>query len=73
MSQVFLQLEPSERTVTLAAAQIYAAYIAAGKVAEGDEGRWMQKAIGEAIQIAYHTDQAVQSDGETSKNAPRSF
>lgn len=59
-----LALQPSEAVVVRAAAAIFAAYITAGKVAEGNEGVWIRKAIREAYEIARLTDEAVQSDSE---------
>jgi hypothetical protein len=59
-------LQPSEAAVTQAAAAIYAAYITAGKVAEGKQEEWMQRSIREALWIARATDEAVHSDSEMS-------
>lgn len=59
-----LKLQHSESVVIQAAAQIYAAYIAAGRVAEGEEARWMERSIREAIRIARATDASVISDEE---------
>ena len=44
MPRVTLTLHPSEAVVIRAAAQIYAAYITAGRVKEGSEKEWMQRA-----------------------------
>jgi hypothetical protein len=59
-----LKLQHSESIVVQAAAQIYSAYIAAGRVADGEEARWMERSIREAIRIAKATDAAVVSDEE---------
>jgi hypothetical protein len=67
MQQWMLKLEPSEMAVARSASQIYAAYVSTGRVSPGSEPQWMQKAVHEAIQIAYLTDQAVQSDDENRK------
>lgn len=64
MTKSHISLQHSEGLVMQAAAQIYAAYITAGRVAEGDEESWMQKAIREAIRIAQATDDAIISDDE---------
>lgn len=64
MNKVHLALHPSERVVTTAAAQVYAAYIAAGLVREGNEEEWMQRAVREAIRIAQLCDEAITSDNE---------
>lgn len=64
MSKVYLTLHPSERAVATAAAQIYSAYIAAGRVSEGTQSDWMQRSVQEAIEIAKIADQSITSDGE---------
>ena len=64
MKKPSLSLQPSEGIVVRSAAQIYAAYIAAGRVVEGTEREWMERAIREAFLIARLTDEAVQSDTE---------
>jgi hypothetical protein len=64
MSKQHLKLQPSESVVIQAAAQIYAAYIAAGRVEQGQEPQWMQRSIQEAMMIAQATDDAIISDEE---------
>ncbi|MBX3399371.1 MAG: hypothetical protein KF873_11555 [Gemmataceae bacterium] len=64
MAKAFLSLQPSEMIVARSAANIYAAYIAAGRVPEGKEQDWMRRAIGEAFTIARLTDEAIHSDDE---------
>ena len=59
-----LRLQHSESVVVQAAAQIYAAYIAAGRVADGQEASWMERSIREAIRIAKAADAAIVSDEE---------
>ena len=59
-----LKLQHSESVVIQAAAQIYAAYITAGRVQDGEEARWMERSIREAIRIAKATDAAIVSDEE---------
>ncbi|MBL6725345.1 MAG: hypothetical protein ISQ09_09670 [Rubripirellula sp.] len=59
-----LKLQNSESVVVAAAAQIYSAYIAAGRVADGSEDQWMTRSIKEAIKIAMATDDAIISDDE---------
>ncbi len=63
--QIYLSLQPSEMAVFRAASEVYAAYVASGKVSEGKENAYMQKAIKEAIQIAYHVENYILSDDET--------
>ncbi|QDT47041.1 hypothetical protein Pan258_10680 [Symmachiella dynata] len=64
MAKPYISLKPTEQTLTTAAAGIYAAYITAGRVANGEEKSWMDRAIREAIRIARTIDESVQSDGE---------
>ena len=59
-----LFLQPSEGIVVRAAADIYAAYIIAGKVEEGKEKEWRDRSIREAYDIATTTDSNIVSDGE---------
>ncbi|MFM9961978.1 MAG: hypothetical protein ACKV2Q_12220 [Planctomycetaceae bacterium] len=64
MKLPYLTLQPSEQTVVIAAATIYAAYISAGRVIDGQEAAWMDRAIQAAIRIAKVTDDSVQADKE---------
>jgi hypothetical protein len=64
MAKSHLKLQATEAVVVQAASQIYAAYITAGRVTEGDEAKWMRRAIREAIQIANATDEAIVADDE---------
>ncbi|MCI0461876.1 MAG: hypothetical protein L0Z62_33410 [Gemmataceae bacterium] len=64
MARPKLSLQPSEAVVAQSAAYIYAAYVASGRVPEGREQEWMQRAIREAFLIARMTDEAIQSDTE---------
>ncbi len=63
-SKTYLSLKNSESAVFQAAAGIYAAYISAGRVPEGDEVQWMERSIREALRIAMATDAAIISDNE---------
>jgi hypothetical protein len=60
----YLHLEPIEATVAAAAAQIYAAYVTAGRVSEGTELGWMARAVDEAIAIAQMADERVLAKSE---------
>ena len=64
LAKTSLSLQSSESIVIQAASTIYAAYIRTGNVAEGDEKKWMQRAIREAIYIAKTTDTNIRSDHE---------
>jgi len=60
----YLNLDSNEATVASAAAQIYAAYISAGRVPEGSEPRWMERSVQEAVAIAKLADANVLSKSE---------
>ena len=66
MSRPTLLLQPSEAIVAQAAASIYAAYIAAGRVPAGQEQEFIRRSIQEAFTIARLTDEALHSDTEMS-------
>jgi hypothetical protein len=66
-----LKLQHSESVVLQVAAQLYSAYIIAGRIPEGEEARWMDRAIREAIAMAEATDAAVISDDEISSEQGR--
>ena len=62
-------LQPSKRIVTMAAAQIYSAYVASGCVPQqGDAQSWIDRSVREAIAIAEQVDHSVQSDEELPDN-----
>ena len=62
--QTIVTLQSSEQTIVAAAATIYAAYIAAGRVEDGKKSAWMDRALKAAFQIAKKTDETVQADKE---------
>lgn len=57
-----ITLQPSEQTIVMAAATIYTAYLSAGRVEDGQEAEWMDRAIKAAIRIAKVTDESIQAD-----------
>ena len=61
-----LKLQDTESAVLNAAAQIYSACLIAGKVGEGEESKWMGRAVKDAIRLALATDDAIVAEGETS-------
>lgn len=64
MQKTNISLQPAEGHVFRAAANIYSAYIASGRVPSGDESKWMERSLHEAIQLAQLTDARVRSDKE---------
>ena len=63
---VSLKLQHSESVVLQVAAQLYSAYVIAGRVKPDDETAWMERSIRDAIAMAEATDAAVISDAEIS-------
>ena len=66
MAKPVINLQPSEAVIVQAAATIYAAHIAAGQVANGQEKEIMKQSIEDAVFLAVTTDEAIQSDSELS-------
>ena len=64
MEKTHLRLQHSESVVIHAASRIYAAYVAAGRVKEGEEEKSIQRSVHEAVRIALTTDDLVTSDDE---------
>jgi hypothetical protein len=64
MAKAAISLQPSEGIVARMAATIYAAYVTAGRVAEGQEKVWIQRSVQEASLMARITDELILSDSE---------
>jgi hypothetical protein len=64
MTKPDVTLQPSKGVITQAAAQIYAAYVAVGRVEDENADQWIKQAIRDAIGIARTVDASVQSDEE---------
>jgi hypothetical protein len=60
----FFSLQPSEAAIFQAAANVYASYVAAGRVTDDNEADMMRKAIGVSVSMARHVEEIVQSDNE---------
>jgi len=60
----YFSLQPSEMAIFQSAANIYASFIAAGKVTGENEVEMMKKAISASIAIAKHVEKVIQSDDE---------
>ena len=61
---VQMRLQPSESVVAHVASRIYAAYVVSGKVCDGEESRWLRRALEQAIELCQAADDAISSDGE---------
>ena len=68
MGKKHFRLQHSESVVVHAASRIYAAYIASGRVADGEESRWMERSIREAMSITQAVDDSIISDEEIDAN-----
>jgi hypothetical protein len=64
MAKPDVTLQPSKGIVAQAAAEIYSAYICAGRVDDAEIDQWIKRSIREAITIARTVDAAVMSDAE---------
>lgn len=64
MAKPYIALQPSEAVLVSSAAQIYAAYVIAGHVQNGQEQQWLQRSLNEALLIARTVDEKIQADAE---------
>lgn len=64
MAKTYLTLQPSEVAILNAAAQIYSGYVIAQRVIEGDEQKWLERSLREAIRLARATDEVIVAEGE---------
>ncbi len=64
MQRAILTLQPSEQAILAAASRLYAAYVVAGQVAEGQEDGWRARSVREAVMIARLVDDTVVADDE---------
>lgn len=64
MAKAYVRLQQSEGYIIEAAAQIYAAHVATGRLEEGQEAACMERSIRDAIRIAKTVDDAVIAEGE---------
>ena len=64
MAKSYLVLQATEQALVNAASTIYAGYVQAGRVPEGDEAGWRQRSIEEALAIAKAIDDLTVAEGE---------
>jgi hypothetical protein len=64
MAKPYVTLQPTEQALLTAAATIYSGYLAAGKVPEGQEDQWMDRAMQAAFRMCRVIDASVQADKE---------
>jgi hypothetical protein len=62
MASKKIDLNANGQAVTNAAALIYAAFVAQGKVKDGDEEKWLERAIKDAVRIARTVTKVVERD-----------
>lgn len=64
MAKAYLNLQPSEQAVVQAASRIYSAYVIAGKVTDGEEAKWLERALRESVRLARSADECIVAEGE---------
>ena len=66
----YFRLQRSESIITMAAAEIFSAYVASGQVSDDNANEKVGRAVSLAIALARQVEQSVQSDSEPVPNAP---
>jgi hypothetical protein len=66
----YFKLQRSESIITLAAAEIFSAYVASGQVSDDNANEKVGRAVSFAIALARQVEESVQSDSELPPNAP---
>ena len=56
MNKTYLVLQATEQALVTSASSIYAGYLQAGKVPDGEEAHWRKRSIEEALEIAKEID-----------------
>ncbi len=64
MAKPYIALQPSETVLVNSTATIYAAYVVAGRVPDGQERQWLQRALNESLLIARTVDEKIHADAE---------
>jgi hypothetical protein len=64
MDKTTITLQPTKQALLAAATRIYAAYVASGQVADGQEDGWRARSVREAVWIAQQVDEAVLAEDE---------
>jgi len=64
--KAYINLQPTEQHIANVAGNIFSAYIINGRVGDGQEQEWKDKAVELAIQIARDIDDRVVAPGEMS-------
>jgi len=62
MTKPDITLEPSKGVISEMAARIYSAYIVRGEVRDGEETKWMERSIREAVRIAKTVEASIETD-----------
>lgn len=62
MTKPDITLEPSKGVICEMAAGIYSAHIIRGDVKDGEETKWMERSIREAIRIAKTVDASIETE-----------
>lgn len=70
MSKPEVNLKPTEMAIVQSAAQLYAAYVTAGRVEEGKETEWMERALKDVMKFARAVEGVADTDSGTETQAP---
>ncbi|MEE2685762.1 MAG: hypothetical protein VYB09_05580 [Planctomycetota bacterium] len=64
MNKTYLTLQGTEQALVNAASTIYAGYLQAGRVPEGEEAHWMKRSVTESLAIAKAIEELTIAEGE---------
>jgi hypothetical protein len=73
MQKTKVSLQGSERVVFQVAGNIYSTFLSHGKVPEGEERKWMERALRESLQLAQLTERRSKATTNWTKPLPRRF
>ena len=64
MNKTYLTLQGTEQALVNAASTIYAGYLQAGRVPEGEEAHWMKRSVTESLASAKAIEELTIAEGE---------
>ena len=64
MAKPVMSLQPSEIALFEAASRIYASYVLAGRITDGNENDMIDRSVQEAFHMARLIEEAIQADSE---------
>ncbi|HUG38346.1 MAG TPA: hypothetical protein VML54_15415 [Candidatus Limnocylindrales bacterium] len=66
----YFRLQRSESIITLAAAEIFSAFVASGQVSDDNANEKVGRAVSLAVALARQVEESVQSDSEATGAPP---